>query len=178
MEKLDKTAVREPRFPLRPAMRIRRGNDFQRAYRRGSRARGNNLIVVACPNGLGFSRIGLSVGKRIWKQAVRRNRIRRIFKEAFRLVYPELPEGYDFVLIPAVPKLRPTLGATRSELTALGRKAARRAKERHEGASDTDEQRVRNSGSRARTRNRTRNRTRDRDKPRSQPQNRPRPDAR
>ena len=128
MDDLQKPDAARLRF--RPAMRVKRGGDFQRAYRRGSRARGSSLIVVACPNGLEFSRLGLSVGKRIWKQAVRRNRVRRVFREAFRLAYPELPSGFDFVLIPAAPGLRPGVQATRRELAALGSKAARRALER------------------------------------------------
>ena len=84
-------------------MRVRSGSHFQRAYREGNRARSAHMIVVACPNGLAFSRLGLSVGKRIWKHAVRRNHVRRLFREAFRLSYPDLPGGYDYILIPAIP---------------------------------------------------------------------------
>lgn len=105
-------------------------SDFQRAYREGSRAKGSILTVVARPNGLGHARLGLSVGRVIWKSAVRRNRIRRIFREAFRLERADLPPGFDFVLIPAAPKLEPELVATRAELALLARKAARRAVER------------------------------------------------
>ena len=83
-------------------------------------------MVVACENGLGVSRLGLSIGRRIWKSAVRRNRVRRIFREAFRLSYPELPVGYDFILIPAEPKLEPQLAATCKELVHLAKKAERR----------------------------------------------------
>jgi ribonuclease P protein component len=72
--------------------------DFERAFRQGSRARGAILLVVARENELGETRLGLSVGKSIWKGAVQRNRVRRIFREAFRLSYPELPAGFDLVL--------------------------------------------------------------------------------
>ncbi|MCC6408813.1 MAG: ribonuclease P protein component [Planctomycetes bacterium] len=110
--------------------RMRGLSDFQRAYREGSRAKGSILTVVARPNGLEHARLGLSVGRVIWKSAVRRNRIRRIFREAFRLERAGLPTGFDFVLIPAAPKLEPELVATRAELALLARKAARRAVER------------------------------------------------
>ncbi|MFT5050918.1 MAG: ribonuclease P protein component [Chlamydiales bacterium] len=118
------------RLRFRPAMRVKSGNDFQRAYRQGNRARGATMIVVACPNGLAYSRLGLSVGKRIWKHAVRRNRVRRLFREAFRLGYPDLPAGYDFVLIPAEPKLWPEIQVVQKELIRLADKAARRCVER------------------------------------------------
>jgi ribonuclease P protein component len=70
------------------------------------------------------TRLGLSVGKTIWKSAVKRNRIRRVFREAFRLAYPELPPGLDVVLIPARPKLVPVLADIRAELVGLVLKAA------------------------------------------------------
>ena len=107
-------------------MRMRSGSHFQRAYKSGSRARGAILVVVICENDLDVSRLGLSIGKRIWKSAVRRNRIRRIFREAFRLCHPELPKGFDFVLIPAEPKLVPKLDDTCKELLHLAKKAERR----------------------------------------------------
>ncbi|MCE9595766.1 MAG: ribonuclease P protein component [Planctomycetes bacterium] len=110
--------------------RMRGLSDFQRAYREGSRAKGSIVVVVARANGLERSRLGLSVGRAIWKSAVRRNRIRRIFREAFRLESASLPVGYDFVLIPAQPKLEPELAATRAELVHLARKAVLRANER------------------------------------------------
>jgi ribonuclease P protein component len=110
------------------------GAAFQRAYSQGSRARGSILTVVAVPNGLEHPRLGLSVGKKIWKSAVRRNRVRRIFREAFRLSQAELPVGFDLVLIPAAPRLEPGLAPTRAELVKLARKATERCRSRAEGS--------------------------------------------
>ncbi len=108
---------------------MRRG-DFQRAFAEGSRARGSILLVVARRNGLEGTRLGLSIGKSIWKSAVRRNRVRRVFRESFRLAYPDLPQGYDLVLIAAAPALEPALEPTQRELVSLARKAARRFEEK------------------------------------------------
>jgi ribonuclease P protein component len=104
--------------------------DFDRAFRHGSRAKGSILVVVARPNGLAHTRLGLSIGKNVWKSAVKRNRVRRIFREAFRLSYLDLPSGYDLVLIAAAPALDPVLAPTRTELVSLSHKAARRAREK------------------------------------------------
>jgi len=68
-----------------------------------------------------------SPGKRVWKSAVKRNRVRRIFREAFRLEYPELPSGCDLVLIPAAAALAPELEATRAELVRLSKEAHERS---------------------------------------------------
>jgi len=121
---------RPPRAPFLRRHRIVTGTHFQRAYRTGSRARGDLLIVVAVPNELDHPRLGLSVGKRIWKSAVRRNRVRRIFREAFRLSQHDLPVGFDLVLIPAATALDPALELTRAELVRLAHKAAGRYRQK------------------------------------------------
>ena len=84
------------------------------------------LLVVAVANGTALSRVGLSVGKKVWKRAVDRNRVRRIFREAFRLTRHELPPGHDYILVPAAEKLRPALQATCRELARLAPKAVAR----------------------------------------------------
>ncbi len=130
-------ARRRFRLPLR-RHRLRTG-DFRRVYAEGSRARGAVLMVAVRPNGCEHSRLGLSIGKKVWKKAVQRNRVRRVFREAFRLSLPELPAGIDVVLMAASPGLVPELEATRRELVVLCAKALRRYREKRartaEGAS-------------------------------------------
>jgi ribonuclease P protein component len=112
------------RLPFTRAMRLVRKEDFAETFRTGRRARGNTLAVVVRANGLEHTRLGLSVGRVVWKSAVKRNRVRRIFREAFRLAYPELPRGLDVILIPAAAKLEPELATTRGELVSLVQRAA------------------------------------------------------
>lgn len=116
--------VRKLRFGRHQRMRSRR--DFDRAYRQGNRARGEVLVAVVVANGLPHARLGLSVGKIVWKSAVRRNRVRRVFREAFRLSQHELPPGVDVIMIPAQKALEPELEATCRELVAMAHKAHRR----------------------------------------------------
>ncbi len=100
--------------------------DFTRAYEQGVRVRGSVLALVMVANGLERSRLGLSIGKSIWKSAVKRNRVRRVFREAFRLTQHELPQGFDLIAIAGQPKLEPELDATCREWIALARKGAAR----------------------------------------------------
>lgn len=100
--------------------------DFARAYEQGVRVRGAVLSLVMVANGLERSRLGLSIGKSIWKSAVKRNRVRRVFRESFRLTQHELPAGFDLVAIAAQPKLEPQLEGTCREWIALARKGAAR----------------------------------------------------
>ena len=132
----DPQPVRQRSNGFSRAMRMVRGKDFQRAYAEGSRARAAKLLVVVCGNGLPHSRLGLSVGRRIWRSAVRRNRLRRQFREAFRLEYEQLPQGLDMVLIPAAPRLEAELGELRAELVSLSHKAHRRWLEKQAAAEE------------------------------------------
>ncbi len=79
--------------------RLLRRSDFDATYRARKSAADDNLVVYVRPNGLGFSRIGLSVAGK-WGNAVRRNKFRRICREAFRLHKHELPAGCDIIILP------------------------------------------------------------------------------
>ncbi|HTF91251.1 MAG TPA: ribonuclease P protein component [Planctomycetota bacterium] len=113
------------RLDLPRETRVVRASDFERAWKQGSRARGDVLLVVAAANELPLARIGLSVGKKFWKRAVDRNRVRRIFREAFRLTRHDLPPGHDYILVPAA-RVQPTLVGACRELAHLGPKAVAR----------------------------------------------------
>ena len=79
--------------------RLRRQADFRRVYDRRCSISNDLLLVYGCKNGLPFSRVGLSVSRK-WGRAHNRNRVRRLYREAFRLSKEKLPAGLDFILIP------------------------------------------------------------------------------
>ncbi len=56
------------------------------------------LVLYARPNGLPVTRVGVTVSRRLGK-AVVRNRVRRRIREAVRLVYPQIPSGWDLLWI-------------------------------------------------------------------------------
>ncbi len=104
--------------------RIRRSADFQRAYRRRCTAGDRMLLVFAYGNDLSHARLGLSVSRKVGG-AVRRNRWKRLLREAFRLERPKLPPGVDLVVIPR-PTAEPTLADLRQSLGRLAHAAARK----------------------------------------------------
>ncbi|MCK4850283.1 MAG: ribonuclease P protein component [Phycisphaerae bacterium] len=116
---------RESKLRLRRRQRIVSGRRFSQIYAQRCSVADPALIVYAQPNELGFSRVGLSVSRKNGN-AVRRNRIRRLLREAFRLSQYDVPKGFDYVLIPRQPG-PDSLEEYRVSLLALAERAARRA---------------------------------------------------
>jgi ribonuclease P protein component len=85
------------RFPKR--LRIRRTKEFERGFSRGLRVNDGYLTVWGIRNGLVYSRLGIVVGRQ-HGTAVRRNRLRRLLREAFRLSQDRLPMGLDLLVCP------------------------------------------------------------------------------
>jgi len=84
------------RFPA--ALRVKRGEDFDRAYALRRRKDCGGIIVYAARNGLPVTRLGLSVSRKVGG-AVVRNRVKRLLREAFRAVAAGLPTGLDLVVV-------------------------------------------------------------------------------
>lgn len=92
--------------------------EFRRIYARGARAGGKDLTVVAYKRRDPGHRLGLSVSKANGC-AVVRNKIKRIFREAFRLERPSLAGNYDLILIPKQRPGKYQLTEVRAELKRL-----------------------------------------------------------
>jgi ribonuclease P protein component len=112
----------DQRFPRRN--RIRHRNDFDRVYEADVYAADQTLVVRGSPNGLGFSRLGLSVSRKVGN-AVVRNRWKRLIREAFRKSGPRLPTGFDFVVRPRR-GAQPTCAAIAESLPRLAGRVAKR----------------------------------------------------
>ena len=84
------------------------------------------IVVFSCPNGLTYARLGVSVGRK-HGNAVRRNRIKRVFREAFRQSRHLLPPGRDYVLVPKRGAGPYTTVAVRTALEGVARKLGAQA---------------------------------------------------
>jgi ribonuclease P protein component len=117
-------AMNELDFRLPKAHRLRRPSEFRRVFDRKRSVSDSWLIVYGCENGLPHNRLGLSVSRK-HGPAVHRNRLRRLYREAFRLTRYETPVGFDLILIPRQ-SAAPELAALRESLPNLVGSLARR----------------------------------------------------
>jgi len=102
--------------------RLRRDQDFQRLRREGRVYRHPMLTLSLMPNGLAHNRYGFVVTRHLGN-AVKRNRVRRLLREAARRLHPRLAAGYDMVFITRPEIARRPLVEVFQTLEALLRRA-------------------------------------------------------
>ena len=94
-----KSPAPEGRYTLTKGERIRRQSEFKALFQSGKRIHSEYLTVILRGNTSGVRRLGLVVGKRVGKKAVRRNRMKRLLREFFRLNKHRLPASQDILIV-------------------------------------------------------------------------------
>lgn len=110
---------------FRPAQRIRRRQEFKRAYDRGARIHGRFLTLFLLPNSLDVTRLGI-VATRKLGGAVRRNRAKRLIREVFRR--QPLRAGLDVVAIARPEMLDAPISSLEEDFRSVIRRYAARAR--------------------------------------------------
>jgi ribonuclease P protein component len=77
---------------------IKNNKEFKKAYRSNLNYVSRNFVVYAFKNNFDENRLGITVSKKVGN-AVKRNRARRIIKEAYRFIENEIECCYDIVIV-------------------------------------------------------------------------------
>lgn len=80
--------------------RLKSAVDFRSVYRQRQFVRNRSMTLYYLHRDDDHSRLGLSVGRR-HGTAVKRNRIKRVLREVYRLNRALIPGAFDFILIPS-----------------------------------------------------------------------------
>ncbi len=103
--------------------RLKHSQDFARVRADGRSWPHRLLILAAVPNEKGLSRFGYVVGGRLGT-AVRRNRAKRLLREAVRRNLSCIVEGWDCVLIARTPLAAATFAEIESAAVQLFKRAS------------------------------------------------------
>lgn len=76
--------------------------EFEKVFHEGKICKDANIVLYVTENGLPYSRLGLVVSKKVGN-AVRRNRAKRLLREAYRLNKHVLHPHVDIIAIPRHP---------------------------------------------------------------------------
>jgi len=94
-----KSPAPEGRYAFKKNERLRRRIEFSALFKSGKRIHSEYLTVILSTNTSDVRRLGLVVGKKVRKEAVRRNRMKRLLREFFRLNKHRLSASQDILIV-------------------------------------------------------------------------------
>lgn len=112
-------------------LRLRHTGDVQRVYDEGKSWIHPLLVLVARPNDLGFSRVGVTASRKVGNAAAR-NRAKRLLREATRHLYPQFEAGWDVMLVARTRILKAKEPQVRDALASLLRQAGLNEADAHD----------------------------------------------
>jgi ribonuclease P protein component len=82
--------------------RLTKSADFKRVRRLGKAYPHPLIVLIALPNELTISRFAVAAGRSVGN-AVKRNRAKRLMREVLNKLLPDIPPGWDILLIARQP---------------------------------------------------------------------------
>ena len=112
-------------FVLQNELRLKRRNDFRKIYNSGRSYANRELVLFLMENNsIEHFRLGISVSKKIGN-AVTRNRVKRLVKEAFRSLICEISikNNVDIIIIARSPTVNMTFTQFKRSLKDIVKKS-------------------------------------------------------
>lgn len=105
--------------------RILSRSDFDHVFKAGVRSSDGNMTLLMAEGKYPWARLGISISRR-FGNAVRRNRAKRLIREAFRMLRSDLSPGTDWVIIPRPQSRMPSLSEFTDSMKYLTSKLMRK----------------------------------------------------
>lgn len=103
---------------MKHTVSLKENHLFRRLYAKGKSAVSPALAVYVRPNHHSRSRLGITVGTKVGK-AVRRNKVRRRIREAYRIHEEAMAPGYDLVVVARIRAAHAPYGEIERDLLRL-----------------------------------------------------------
>lgn len=84
---------------MKNTFNLKNSEEFQHILKKGTWYPGDLMSLYLVRNGKDFNMIGIAVGKKFSKSSVKRNRVKRLIREAYRLSESRVCKGYSFVFL-------------------------------------------------------------------------------
>lgn len=107
---------------MQSKFRLTRSEDFKRVRRFGKSVSHPLVVLVMQKNEESKLRVGVAAGRTVGT-AVKRNRAKRLLREAMRDLIPSLASGWDLILIARPALVSSTLAETRQALLTVLQRA-------------------------------------------------------
>ncbi len=79
--------------------RLKKRKDFEEAFEKGNSFFAHFFMIKVRENNLNLSRFAFVVPVKNEKKANKRNRLKRVFREAVRSLFPLIKKGFDVIFI-------------------------------------------------------------------------------
>ena len=86
------------KYTFRKREHLLKERDFERLLKNGERSGNSLMTVYLLPNELAYSRLGIIVAKKRVRKSNKRNYIKRLVREAYRLNKSFLPKKHDIII--------------------------------------------------------------------------------
>lgn len=100
---------------------LKKNYEFSRVYKKGKFYVGRFIVLYVLENKLDINRLGITASKKVGK-SVKRNRLRRLIRESYRLYEEYLDVGYDIVFVARSTETMPGFKEINKEMKFLFKK--------------------------------------------------------